>query len=87
MPLFVRGAPGGGRGGVSQVAVSLVDLCAMTLSWSEGVPWGGAPERAEISMPCVVALPDQCDRIWRGWRSAKSKKVWTADGVEWVLDE
>jgi len=87
VPLFVRGAPGGGRGGVSQVAVSLVDLCAMTLSWSEGVPWGGAPERAEISMPCVVALPDQCDRIWRGWRSAKSKKVWTADGVEWVLDE
>lgn len=87
VPLFVRGAPGCARGGVSDAAVSLLDLRAMALSWSEGLPWAGAPERAEISMPSVVALPDQCDRVWRGWRSAKEKKVWTADGLEWVLGE
>lgn len=87
VPLFVRGAPGGVSGGICEAAVSLVDLGAMTLSWSGGMPWAGAPERAEISMPSVVALPDQCDRVWRGWRSAKDKKVWTADGLEWVLGE
>jgi arylsulfatase A-like enzyme len=87
VPLLVRGAPGGGRGGRSNAAVSLLDLPAMALAWSEGRAWDGAPERAEISMPCVVDLPDQCDRVWHGWRSAKEKKVWLADGTEWVLGE
>jgi arylsulfatase A-like enzyme len=86
VPMLVRGAPGAGRAGVSDAAVSLVDLPAMALAWSEGRGWDGARERAEISMPCVVDLPHQCDRVWRGWRSATEKRVFNADGSEWVTD-
>ncbi len=87
VPFLVRGAPGGGRGERSDAAVSLCDLPAMTEAWSEGRAWDGAPACAEISMPCVVDLPDQCDRVWRGWRSARGKKIWTDDGHEWSLGE
>lgn len=88
VPLLVRGAPGAGaEARRSDAAVSLADLPAMALAWSEGRGWDGARERSEISMPCVVELPHQCDRVWRGWRSATEKRVWTADGAEWVLPE
>lgn len=72
-----------GAGGRSDEAVSLVDLPAMALAWSEGRTWSCPRERAEISMPSVVKLPDQCDRVWRGWRSATEKRVFLADGSEW----
>lgn len=88
VPLLVRGAPGAGAATRrSDEAVSLVDLPAMALAWSEGLAWSGAREKAEISMPCVVDLPHQCDRVWRGWRSATEKRVWIQDGAEWALGE
>jgi arylsulfatase A-like enzyme len=95
VPLLVRGAPQTGALGVtrptfgrcSDEAVSLVDLPAMTLAWSEGRAWSCPRDRAEISMPSVVRLPYQCDRVWSGWRSATEKRVFNADGVEWVLGE
>jgi len=49
------------------VAVSLLDLPGMTRCWARGELWTERPQRAEISMPCVVALPDQCDYAWSGW--------------------
>ena len=45
---------------------------------------------ARISMPSVVALPDQCDRVWSGLRSPTRKVVLNADGTPWLffdLDE
>ncbi len=91
VPLLVRGAPMAPVPAVppylSEEAVSLVDLPAMALAWSEGRAWRCPRERAEISMPCVVALPHQCDRVWRGWRSATGKRVFTAAGSEWGLAE
>ena len=86
VPLLVRGAPrtGGGR---SVEAVSLLDLPAMAEAWCEGRAWACPRERAEISMPSVVALPDQCDRVWGGWRSAREKRVFGPDGAEWKLGE
>lgn len=85
VPLLVRGAPGGR--GRSEEAVSLLDLPAMTLAWSEGRAWRCARDRADISMPSVVALPHQCDRVWRGWRSATEKEIFNADGSRWGLGE
>ena len=35
-------------------------------------------------MPCVVALPYQCDRVWRGLRSATRKLILNADGSPWL---
>jgi arylsulfatase A-like enzyme len=85
VPMLVRGAAG--ARGKSDAAVSLLDLPAMARAWSEGREWVCARERAEISMPSVVALPHQCDRVWRGWRSATEKGVFNADGAEWILGE
>jgi hypothetical protein len=94
VPLLVRGVcerQGSGSeecgSRISGDAVSLLDLPAMTLAWSEERAWHCLRDRAEISMPCVVDLPWQCDRVWRGWRSATEKRVFGADGSEWVLGE
>lgn len=94
VPLLARGAVqeqgagSGGRGAKrSEEAVSLLDLPAMALAWSEGREWRCPRERAAISMPCVVALPHQCDRVWSGWRSATEKRIFNADGSECVLGE
>ncbi|MCS6245176.1 MAG: sulfatase-like hydrolase/transferase [Opitutus sp.] len=81
VPLLVRGAVGGRR---SDEPVSLIDLPAMTLAWARGQAWVCGRERAEISMPSVVALPLQCDRAWTGWRSAKRKEIFNADGSPWL---
>jgi arylsulfatase A-like enzyme len=65
-------------------AVSLLDLPAMTRAWADRVAPPALPRRSEISMPSVVALPDQCDRVWRGWRSPARKLVLNADGTPWL---
>jgi len=84
VPLLVRGAPGGAAGMRSDEAVSLIDLPAMTRAWAEDCEWVCPRERAEISMPSVVALPNQCDRVWSGWRSPMRKEVFNADGSPWL---
>jgi len=57
----------------------------MVRAWSRGELWEERPVTAQISMPCVVDLPEQCDRVWRGWRSAREKRVYNADGSLWPL--
>lgn len=84
VPLLVRGAPGSNPVGLSNELVSLVDLPAMTVAWAEGRAWMCERERAEISMPSVVALPWQCDRVWSGWRSVTRKEIFNADGTPWL---
>ena len=84
VPFLVRGAAGSNPAGRSDEAVSLIDLPAMTLAWAEGRGWSCPRDRAEISMPSVVALPHQCDRVWSGWRSPARKEVFNADGSPWL---
>ncbi|WP_043583030.1 hypothetical protein [Geminisphaera colitermitum] len=55
----------------------------MTLAWAEGRVWRCEREWADISMPSVVALPHQCDRVWHGRRSAARKEVF-AGGQRWL---
>jgi len=82
VPLVVKSAPGRAAGSSSDEAISLVDLPEMTRAWSRGDVWICARERAPISMPSVVALADQCDYEWSGWRSAKRKEIYRKDGTE-----
>lgn len=88
VPMLVHGWPERADGWVSRDAVSLIDLPAMAMAWAEGLEWTCPRERAAISMPCVVALPDQCDRAWHGWRWPGGRKaVHAADGSRWALME
>jgi arylsulfatase A-like enzyme len=84
VPLLVRGAPGSIPGDRSDAPVSLIDLPAMTHAWAEGRVWSCDRDHADISMPSVVALPHQCDRVWRGWRSPTRKEIFNADGSPWL---
>lgn len=70
----------------SLAAVSLSQLPMWTLSLADHGKIPPLQEKwARISMPSVVALPDQCDRIWRGARSAKKKWVLNDDGSPWLF--
>jgi arylsulfatase A-like enzyme len=82
VPLLVR-APGTPPA-TSESALSLVDLAALTQSLAEGTPWPD-PDFARISMPSVVALPHQCDRVWSGVRTNRRKLVLNADGSPWLF--
>lgn len=68
----------------AEAPVSLLDLPAMTLAWADGREWHCDRRTAEISMPSVVRLPHQCDRVWHGWRSPERKFVFNADGTPWL---
>jgi arylsulfatase A-like enzyme len=90
VPLLVRGAPAeqtGEAGSTSPALVSLTDLLPATLAWSKGEP--NRPlvglEGQQISMPSVVRLPHQCDRVWRGVRTVERKLVLNGDGSPWLL--
>ncbi len=82
VPLLVR-APGEAPRR-SAAAVSLLDLPAWALAWAEGRHPRPEGDGRAISMPSVVALPDQCDRVWRGWRTPRRKLVLSADGQPWL---
>ena len=87
VPLLVRipRAKGMMRSGVVDPAlVSLVDLPGLTLGWAEGGNPVVEREFQRISMPSVVRLPRQCDRVWRGGRTRTRKLVLGADGVPWL---
>jgi arylsulfatase A-like enzyme len=85
VPLLVRlPGEGNGDGRRSDEPVSLLDLPAMTLAWAEGQTWRCPRDHAVISMPSVVTLPDQCDRVWRGVRTPVRKIVENADGSPWL---
>lgn len=73
----------------SDAPVSLIDLWRWTCAWAGGQPAGGRGAAGSaafrrISMPSVVALPDQCDRVWRGVRSATRKLVLNDNGSPWL---
>jgi arylsulfatase A-like enzyme len=65
--------------------LSLQDLPAMTQAWAVGMAWNCPRAHAAIAMPSVVALPDQCDRIWHGVRTPEYKLVRNDDGSPWLL--
>lgn len=85
VPLLVR-APGAvpRRDGS---AISLLNLHELTLAFAKSQtptmavhsPW------ATLSMPVVVNLPHQCDRVWRGVRTPTRKLVLNADGSPWLF--
>lgn len=92
VPLLVRHPAGRGKAGdpaPESRLVSLLELGRWSLGWTEGrrpeletsAPGG---EFQRISMPSVVALPDQCDRVWRGVRNRDRKLVLNADGSPWL---
>ena len=85
VPLVVAG-PDQPKGQVSDEPVSLLDLLPMTTSWADQNPWTCPRDRAPISMPSIVGLPDQCDQVWTGWRSADSKEIRMQSGEIWNVE-
>lgn len=83
VPLLVR-APGEVPRR-DDAAVSLADLSEVTLAKIENRKVEIENHAARISMPSVVALPHQCERVWRGVRSATRKLVLNADGTPWLF--
>ncbi|HEY1792506.1 MAG TPA: sulfatase-like hydrolase/transferase [Opitutaceae bacterium] len=81
VPLLVAGL---GRRGADDSAVSLSDIPGLVGALADGVPWAAPRPHARISMPSVVALPDQCDRAWAGVRTRDRKLVLGPDGVPWL---
>lgn len=83
----------------SAAAISLVDLPEMMLSFvaqaAKPAPpaqttqqaWQPALQKthARISMPSVVRLPHQCDRVWRGVRTPARKLILNGDGSPWLF--
>jgi arylsulfatase A-like enzyme len=70
--------------GRDESPISLVDLPALTLAQIENRKSKIENRPAQISMPSVVALPHQCDRVWRGVRTPMRKLVLNADGSPWL---
>jgi len=65
--------------------VSLLDLSTMTRAWARGEEWENNGEYATISMPSIVALPDQGDCRWRGIRGERYKLVLRDEDTPWLL--
>jgi arylsulfatase A-like enzyme len=86
VPLLVRSAGPARR---DDGSVSLVTLQEMALAWAEGAedPFATGADRGavRISMPSIVRLPDQCDRMWRGVRTATRKLILNDDGSPWLF--
>ena len=83
VPLLIR-APGE-TPRRDAAAISLVDLPALTLAAVEDRKFQIENPAAQLSMPSVVALPHQCDRGWRGVRTATRKLILNADGSPWLF--
>lgn len=64
-------------------AVSLLDLPEITRGLAAGKFREIHRDHARISMPSVVQLPHQCDRVWRGVRTPERKLVLGPDSEPW----
>jgi len=88
VPLLLRLPAKCGLGlGVSRSEpVSLLDLPRWTIGWAERKGTAVIDRGySGISMPSVVKLPHQCDRVWRGVRTAMRKLVLNEDGSPWLF--
>ena len=86
VPLLIRTTgPRDTSGQVNNSLASLVDLRAFTVATAEGRPAAFSSDRDFVSMPSVVALPDQCDRRWRGVRTVARKLILNSDGTPWLF--
>lgn len=66
-------------------AVSLLDLWQLFDLASEGRAWRPEPGRTvSLSMPSVVCLPHQCDRVWSGTFDGNRKRIMGPDGRLWL---
>ncbi len=83
VPLLVSlpGSPGGAR----EELVTLGDLAGLSAAWIAGRDLRVTRTAAALGMPSVVNLPHQCDRAWRGLRSATRKLVLNPDGSPWLF--
>ncbi len=82
VPLLVRLPPAftdESQGRERAELVSLIDVSRWAITWAEGGGWTVPSAAAQqISMPSIVALPNQCDRLWRGVRT-RTRKLILAD--------
>src|SRR5258708_3029814 len=86
VPFLMRQPKGNLAGTISRRAVSLLDLPAITRGWAEGDDWAIGSDVARISMPSIVALPYQCDRVWSGVRTPTRKLIFeNAVGDPWLF--
>ncbi|MSU23822.1 MAG: sulfatase [Opitutus sp.] len=85
VPLLIRGQATEDRGRQDHATVSLVDLPAMMFGRIDQRKPKVENEFARISMPSIVARPQQCDRVWRGGRTKGRKLVMNADGSPWLF--
>ncbi len=85
VPLLIRGRREEGAGSRDVSPVSILDLGELTLAKIENRKSKIENQFARISMPSVVSLPHQCDRPWRGVRTATRKLVLNADGTPWLF--
>jgi arylsulfatase A-like enzyme len=87
VPLLVRGGPARdvAAGATSLELVSLLDLPRLARAWADAAPQKMSVAAQQISMPSVVSLPHQCDRVWRGIRTRERKLVLNEDGSPWLF--
>ena len=85
VPLVVRDPRGAAA--VDDRPVSLLQVAAATLGWVNGPAEIASPGHSLISMPAVVALPDQCPRRWRGLRTASRKLVLDDANNPWLYHD
>jgi len=69
----------------TQAPVSLLDLPAMMAAPSNPKSRIQNPKFQSISMPSVVRLSHQCDRVWRGVRTPSRKLILNEDGTPWLF--
>jgi arylsulfatase A-like enzyme len=86
VPLLVRrSTTQGNLMGECDAPISLADLRECTLAWAAGLPAAANRAYSLISMPSIVALPHQCDRVWHGLRTSSRKLVLNDDGSPWLF--
>jgi arylsulfatase A-like enzyme len=65
--------------------ISLLDLPELALAEAAGREPRRERRFARISMPSVVALPLQCERVWQGVRTPRHKLILGAEGAPWCF--